>query len=120
MANVDTNTLCQLGIYLILKKKNHSDSIKMFSETDVINMLEFLIDNIFVVCDGRVFKQTVGIPIGTNCAPFLADLFLHSHEEDFIHRHLKKSGKKLARSFNFTFCYIDDVLSLNNVGLAIS
>ena len=120
MANVDTNTLCQQGIYLILKKQNYSDSIKMFSETDVINMLEFLIDNIFVVCDGRVFKQTVGIPIGTNCAPFLADLFLHSHEEDFIHRHLKKSGKKLARSFNFTFCYIDDVLSLNNVGLAIS
>ena len=27
---------------------------------------------------------------------------------------LKKNGKKLARSFNFTFRYIDDVLSLNN------
>jgi hypothetical protein len=25
----------------------------------------------------------------------------------------KKSEKKLARSFNFIFCYIDDVLSLN-------
>ena len=47
----------------------------MFSETDVINMLEFLIDNIFVVFDGRVFKQTVGIPIGTNCAPFLPTCF---------------------------------------------
>jgi hypothetical protein len=27
---------------------------------------------------------------------------------------LKKNKKKLARSFNFTFCYIDDVLSLHN------
>ena len=27
---------------------------------------------------------------------------------------LKKNEKKLARSFNFTFRYIDDVLSLNN------
>jgi hypothetical protein len=27
---------------------------------------------------------------------------------------LKKNEKKLAQSFNFTFCYIDDVLSLNN------
>jgi hypothetical protein len=27
---------------------------------------------------------------------------------------LKKNGKKLARSFNFTLRYIDDVLSLNN------
>ena len=27
---------------------------------------------------------------------------------------LKKNEKKLVQSFNFTFCYIDDVLSLNN------
>jgi hypothetical protein len=61
MANVDTNTLCQQGIYLILKKKNHSDSIKMFSETDVINMLEFLIDNIFVGIDAiyEIAKPTL-------------------------------------------------------------
>jgi hypothetical protein len=29
-------------------------------------------------------------------------------------RFLKKNEKKLVRSFNFTFRYIDDVLSLNN------
>jgi hypothetical protein len=33
--------------------KNHSDSTKMFSETDIINMLEFLIDNLFVIFGGR-------------------------------------------------------------------
>ena len=36
---------------------------------------------------------------------------LYSYEADFI---LKKNEKKLARFFNFTFRYIDDVLSLNN------
>ena len=52
--------------------------------------------------------------MGTNCAPLLADLFLYSYEAEFI-ENLCKSGKKnLARSFNFTFRYIDDVLSLNN------
>ena len=30
--------------------KHHSDSTKQFSETDIFNMLEFLINNIFVVC----------------------------------------------------------------------
>jgi hypothetical protein len=30
------------------------------------------------------------------------------------HSFLKKNEKKLARSFNFTFRYIDDVFSLNN------
>jgi hypothetical protein len=78
-------------------RKKHSDSPKRF-----------------VIFGGRVFQQTVGIPMGTNCVPLLADLFLYSYEADFIHELLKKNEKKLARSFNFTFHYIDDVLSLNN------
>ena len=53
-------------------------SVRNFSETRIINMLEFLIDNIFVIFGGRVFQQTVGIPMGTSCAPLLADLFYYS------------------------------------------
>jgi hypothetical protein len=34
------------------------------------------------VFGGRVFQQTIGIPMGTNCAPLLADLFLYSYEAD--------------------------------------
>ena len=63
---------------------------------------------------GCVFQQTVGIPMGKNCAPLIADLFLYSYEADFIQRFLKKNEKKLALSFNFTFRYIDEVFSLNN------
>ena len=77
-------------------------------------MLEFLIDNVFAIFGGRVFQQTVGIPMGTNCAPLLVDLFLYSYEANFIQGLLKKNEKKLARFFNFTFRYTDDVLSLNN------
>ena len=113
MANVDTNTLCKEQADLILKK-THSDSTKKFSETDIINMLEFFICNIFVMFGGRVFQQTVGIPMGTNCSPLIADLFLYSYEADFMQGFLKKNEMKMARSFNFTFRYIDDVLSLNN------
>ena len=52
--------------------------------------------------------------MGTNCAPLLADLFLYSYETEFIQGLVQKGEKKLAQSFNFTFRYIDDVLSLNN------
>jgi hypothetical protein len=52
--------------------------------------------------------------MGANCATLLADLFLYSYEADFIQGLFKKNEKKLTRSFNFTFRYIDDVLSLNN------
>ena len=52
--------------------------------------------------------------MGTTCAPLLVDLFLYSYEADFIQGLLKKKGKKLAGSFNYTLRYIDVVLSLNN------
>ena len=78
-------------------------------------MLDFLVHNIFVEFGGFIFQQTVGIPMGTNCAPLLADLFFHSYEAEFIHNLLKDKKKKhLEKFFNFTFRYIDDVLSLNN------
>ena len=94
--------------------RHHSDSTKKFSETDIFNMLEFLIDNIFAMLCGRLFQLKVGTPMGTNYAPLLSDLFLYSYEADFIHGFLKKNEKKLARTFNFTFRYIDDIFSLNN------
>ena len=47
-------------------------------------MPEFLVDNIFEVFAWKVFQQTVGILMGTNCAPLLADIFLYSYESDFI------------------------------------
>ena len=78
--------------------KNHSDSTKKFFETD-INMLEFLIDNmdtIFVIFGGRIFQETVGMHMGTRCAPLLADLFRYSYDVDFIQGLLKKNEKKLV------------------------
>ena len=40
-------------------------------------MLEFLVDNVFVVFGGKVFKQIVGIPMGKNFAPNLTDTILY-------------------------------------------
>ena len=52
-------------------------------------MLEFLIDNIFVSLGGTPFQQVVGIPMGTNCAPPLSDLFLYSYELEFLQKLVK-------------------------------
>ena len=64
--------------------RDHSDAPQKYSDADVIKMLEYLIDNIFVEFGGRIFQQTIGIPMGTNCAPLLADLFLYSYEAEFV------------------------------------
>ena len=76
-------------------------------------MLEFLVDNIFAVFGGKVYQQIVDIPMGTNCAPLLADIFLYSYEAEYI-RLLSAGQKQLASQFNFTYHYIDDRLFINN------
>jgi hypothetical protein len=83
-----------------------------FGITTKVN--EFLVDNIFALFGWCVFEQTVGNYVGTDCVPLLADLFVYSYETELIQGLVRKNEKKLARSFNFTFRYIDDVFSLNN------
>ena len=58
-------------------------------------------------------KVNIGIPVGTNSAPLLADLFLHTFEYDFMLNTLKRDMTK-AIQFSNTFRYIDDLLSVNN------
>jgi hypothetical protein len=56
----------------------------MYSEVDIKGMLGFLLDSIYVVFGDQVFQQSVGIPMGKNCAPLLVDLFFKSYETDFF------------------------------------
>ena len=106
--------------YLVLGRegpyfvRERSDSKSKYNEDDIIRMLEFLVDNIFVVFAGMVFQQIIGIPMGTNCAPLLVDIFLSSCEAEFIQSLLSTGRKRLASQFNFTYRYIEDVLSIYN------
>ena len=56
----------------------------------------------------------VGIPMGTSCVPLLADLFLYSYENEFLDKLIKEGKRKLARKFNLSYRYIDDLISFNN------
>jgi hypothetical protein len=53
-----------------------------------------------------------------NCAPLLSDLFLCSYESEFLQKLVKDKKIHEARAFNFTYRYIDDVLSINNFRFA--
>ena len=77
-------------------------------------MIEFLVDNVYVRFSGQLFRQMVGIPMGTNCAQLLADLFLYSYENEFLDKLIKEGKWKLARKFNLSYRYIDDLFSFNN------
>ena len=86
--------------------KNDPKSSSKYTEEDIFKMLEFFIDNIVV---------HRGIPMETNYALLLADLFLRSYEGDFIADLTRRKEHRLARSFDLSFLYKDDVL-LNNPG----
>ena len=75
--------------------------------------MEYLIDNIYVSIGNRVYRQCVGIPMGTDCASLLANLFLFYYEYKYM-KNLIKNNIILAKKFNNTMRYIDDLLTLNN------
>lgn len=63
---------------------------------------------------GCAFQHIVCIPMATNRAPLLVDLYLYSYEADFIHWLLKKTEMKIVRFFDFIFLCKVCILSLNN------
>ena len=66
-----------------------------------------------------LYKQVVVIPMGTNCAPLVVDLFLFCYERDFM---MSLSDDKQADSidvFITTSRYLDDILNINNAYFTI-
>ena len=60
-------------------KKYHA-----WSYQNVCDALTFLLDNILIRFGTKLYRQVVGILMGTNCAPLVADLFLFCYERDFM------------------------------------
>ena len=48
----------------------------------VCDVLSYLMDNIYIRFGTKLYKQIVGILMGTNCAPLEAHLFLLCYERD--------------------------------------
>ena len=52
--------------------------------------------------------------MSTNCAPFVADLFLFCHERDFMLSLSDNNQTDIIEAFNSTFRYLDDLLNIDN------
>ena len=75
----------------------HGGGDGMYTADNLCKMIKFLIDNIFVQFGGHLFRQMIGIPVGTNCAPLLDDLFLYSYENEFLDNMIRSGHRRLAR-----------------------
>ena len=70
--------------------------------------------NIYVQFDGMVYQQIVGIPMGTSCAPLIADLFLYCYKRDFMSDLRKSKRYDLIDMFNDTSRYPYDIFTIDN------
>ena len=74
---------------------------------------EYLIDNVYIKVGNSMCRQTIGIPMETDCAPQLANLFLFHYKYLYM-ENLMRDNLCMAKQFSNTVSYIDDLLTLNN------
>ena len=78
--------------------------------------LTFLFDNIFIrFGTTKLYGQVVGIPMGTNCAPLVAGLFLFCYERDFMMSLSDDKRAGVIDVFNTASGCLGGVLDINNV-----
>ena len=72
-------------------------------------------DNIFIRLGTKLYRQTIGIPMETNCASLVADLFLFCCERDFMKSLSRENQADIIEAFNSTSRYLDDLLNIDNI-----
>ena len=76
---------------------------KLWSCQKMCDALHYLLDNIFIRFGSKLYRQIVGIPMGTNCAPLVADLFCY--ERDFMLSLSDNNQTDIIEAFNSTSRY---------------
>ena len=78
------------------------------------DILHYLLDNIFIRFGSKLYRQILGVPMGTNCAPLVGDLFLFCCEREFMLSLLDNNRTVIIEAFNSTSRYLDDLLNIDN------
>lgn len=117
-SKIDTRFICCSGksdnAYF---SKTRSKENFCCSPDELLENIKIIIDNSYVCFHNKIFRQIVGIPMGTNCAPYLANLFLHVYEYDYL-KHLVNIGDiNTAKLLSRTFRYQDDCISMCDQGV---
>ena len=76
--------------------------------------LSYLLDNIYIRFWTKLYRQIVGIPMGTNCGPLVADLFYTATKEISWILLTIDNQADVIEAFNSTSRYLDDLLNIDN------
>ena len=80
--------------------------------------MKHLIQNCYFTVGNSTMRQAIGIPMGINPAPFWANLYLYTNEEEFVSDLVKgeQESKIRARHFHSNRRFIDDLCAINDGG----
>ena len=84
----------------------------LWSCQKMCDALHYLLDNIFIRFRSKLYRQIVGIPMGTNCAPLVADLVLLCYERDFMLSLSDNNQTDIIEALNSTSRYLVTYLIL--------
>ena len=88
----------------------HRNKKITISKIQFVNLLKFCINNSYVLFNNRLYRQKIGIPMGSNFSPNIANLYLHFYEQKFLDRNTPEGRTRYMNTYRF----IDDLLSINN------
>ena len=69
---------------------------------NVCDALSYLLDNVYIRFGTKLYRQIVGIPMGTNCAPLVVVLFLFCYGRDFMKDLSNDNQADIIKAFNLT------------------
>ena len=108
------------SLYIACNDRNAfftSDAVRnyiLWSCQKVCEALTFLLDNIYIRFGSKLYGQMVVIPMGTNCAPLVFDLFMFCYERDFMVSLSEDNQSNVIEAFSTTSRYLDDLLNIDN------
>ena len=87
---------------------------KLWSCQNECHALSDLLDNFYIRFGNKLYRHIVGIPMGTNCAPLVADLFLFCYEIDFMTFLSDNNQADIIEAVNSSSRHLDDLLDIDN------
>ena len=79
-----------------------------------------MLDNIFIRFGTKLYRQVVGVPMGTNYAHPIADLFLFCYDRDFMMSLSDDIQADVIDAFNTTSRHLNTILTLIHVMLILT
>ena len=95
---------------------NYNKSNHRFSKQQLLDCIYYLIDNSYIIFNECVYKQVIGIPMGTSTGPHAANIYLHQYEHEYFNFLCENNRSSDLAKMEHIYRFQDDLLALNDDG----